>query len=136
MILVFAVLLLALSALSFLLALSYYRRPNRPAWTGHEDRGAYVTLGIMLLGAFGLALLLKFGIEFRTQSLTLLDAVLAAAILGGAVFAGRQILAGYRRSREAPSPEPRDMPGGRRARAAGAAVPAAAQPKARLRKAA
>ncbi len=109
MLIVISVLLLALSALAFVWALSVFRRADRPDWTRREDSGAFVSLGIMLLGALGLGVLLKFVVEFRIQSFSVVDAVLACAIAVGTVPLYRWLLADYRRRRVA-APGPQGSP--------------------------
>lgn len=136
MMLVLGVLLLALSALAFLWAFSVYHRPDRPGWTRREDNGAFVTLGIMLLGAMGLGFLLKFGIEFQTQTFTLVDAALSAAVVAGTVVLIRRLRSVIRQNRLAPVSTPHVVARGRRTVAAGKAPHTPGQPRSHRRRAA
>ena len=136
MLLVLGVLLLALCALAFLWALSAYRQPDRPGWTRREGNGAYLTLAIMLLGALGLGFLLKFGIDFQTQTFTLVEVALTAAILAGAVVLGRRLRSVIRQHRLAPASAPRVVARGRRTVAAGRAPHTSGRSRSHRRKAA
>lgn len=135
MILVVGVLMLALCVLAFLWAFSVFRRPDRSSWARREDTGALVSLGILLLGAMGFGFLLKFGIEFRSLSFTVVDAALTAAVVVGAVVLGRRLRAIIRVHQTLAAPLPGDQSRPRRT-AEPSAVRRSAAPRGRVRKAA
>ena len=76
--------LLALSVILFQLGYIHHRRPAPSRWTSPELVSNLYTVMLVSAFAMGVGLLVNFGIDFKSQSFTILDAMWIAAAFAGA----------------------------------------------------
>ena len=87
---VLGVVLLCVAALWFAALLSAYRRPVRPRWARIEFIAELMTVGVLGIGAFGVAFLIQFALTAGAGGFGVWDGVLIVAVLAATALLWRR----------------------------------------------